>query len=249
MRVSIIIPACNEAGNIGRLVEEIFAEVPADILGEVIVIDDNSDDSTRDEVCGLLPQYENLRYLRHVAQSGQSAALRTGMLEAAFPIIATMDGDGQNDPRDIAKLRERLVRTKSEGIALVGGIRSSRSANKSRRFASIVANWVRNLVLRDNCPDTGCGIKVCWRESLMMLPCFTTMHRFLPALFLAQGHKVDYVPVNDRPRLAGYSKYTNFGRALIGLYDLFGVAWLNRRTKVSSIAEDSASGKQAANIG
>ncbi len=248
MRVSVIIPAYNEKGNIGQLVEETFAAVPVGILGEVIVIDDCSDDGTGDEVKALLQRYSALRYLRHSERSGQSAALRTGILAAASSVIATMDGDGQNDPHDIPRLVKRIATPGGYGPALVGGVRAKRIATGSRRFASRFANWLRSTLLKDNCPDTGCGIKVYWREAFLRLPFFTSMHRYLPALFLTYGLKVDYVPVNDRPRLVGQSKYTNFGRALVGVYDLVGVTWLRKRTKVPGITEDSAESASVSDI-
>lgn len=237
MRVSVVIPALNEAGNIGRLVEETYAAVPPDTLAEVIVVDDESTDATPDEVKALIDggTCPGLRYLRHDRRSGQSAALRTGILAATSPIIAQMDGDGQNDPADIVKLLDRLTETGSDGPALVGGWRTERKAEGSKRWASRAANWIRDKVLDDGCPDTGCGIKAYRREAFLMLPFFSTMHRYLPALFLTYGHKTAYVPVNDRPRQAGVSKYNNIGRALIGLYDLFGVSWLRKRTKAPSV--------------
>jgi dolichol-phosphate mannosyltransferase len=240
MSVSVIIPALNEAGNIGRLVEETYAAIPADRLAEVIVVDDCSVDATGDEIKALIASHPGLRYLRHGARSGQSAAIRTGVLAASSPIIATMDGDGQNDPHDIPRLLARLGANINDGPAMVGGVRAKRKAVGSRRLASVVANSIRNAAFKDNCPDSGCGIKVYWREAFLRLPFFTSMHRFMPALFLMNGYKVAYEPVNDRARLAGQSKYTNFGRALTGLYDLFGVVWLRKRTKVPPIAEDSA---------
>ncbi|MFM1816615.1 MAG: hypothetical protein RLZ98_3310 [Pseudomonadota bacterium] len=239
MRISVVIPALNEAGNIGRLVEETYAEVPADLLAEVIVVDDGSDDSTGDEIRALQDGdgHPGLIYLRHERRSGQSVAMRTGILHATAEVIATMDGDGQNDPRDIARLVALLGAPGSEGPALVGGVRTNRKAEGSKRFASKAANWIRDALLRDDCPDTGCGIKVYWRQAFLMLPFFTSMHRYLPALFLSYGHKVAYHPVNDRPRQIGNSKYNNLGRALIGIYDLFGVRWLRRRTVVPVVVE------------
>ena len=238
MRVSVVIPTLNEAGNIARLVAETYDVVPADILGEVIVVDDSSDDGTRAEVCELVATLAGLRYLRHERRAGQSTALRTGVLAASFPVIATMDGDGQNDPRDIAGLVERLGPPGGSGPALVGGIRTDRRAEGAKRLASRFANWLRDRVLRDDCPDTGCGIKVFWREAFLRLPFFTSIHRYLPALFQTYGHEVAFVDVNDRERLAGQSKYNNLGRAIIGIYDLFGVTWLRRRTVVPVIVED-----------
>ena len=243
MRISVVIPALNEAGNIGRLVQETFAVVPADMLAEVIVVDDCSTDDTGPEVKHLFEVCPGLRYLRHDTRSGQSAAMRTGILAATSSVIATMDGDGQNDPRDIPKLIAKLAPPGSLGPALVGGVRTDRKAEGSKRAASKAANWIRDRVLRDNCPDTGCGIKVYWREAFLRLPYFTSMHRYLPALFLSYGHEVAYQPVNDRLRQAGVSKYNNIGRALVGLYDLFGVSWIRRRTKVPTIVEDFPAGR------
>jgi dolichol-phosphate mannosyltransferase len=222
-------------------VRETFAAIPPEYLGEVIVIDDGSSDGTGAEVKALIADYPNLRYIRHAERAGQSAAIRTGVLAAQCALIATMDGDGQNDPADIPKLLARVGVPGSGGAALVGGVRNNRKAQGSRRFASLIANKVRHTVFKDNCPDSGCGIKVYWREAYLRLPFFTSMHRFMPALFLTYDHTVDYLPVNDRLRVAGRSKYTNFNRMLIGLYDLFGVVWLRRRTRIPKIAEDSVS--------
>ena len=243
MRISVVIPAFNEAGNIGRLVEETYRAVPEAMLGEVIVVDDASDDGTAAEVKSLICRHRSLRYLRHGRRSGQSAAFRSGVLAAQFPVIATMDGDGQNDPNDIPRLCGKLGAQSSEP-AMVAGIRASRKGPGSRKVASRFANWIRDSVLADGCPDTGCGLKVYWRDAYLALPYFTSMHRYLPAFFLTYGHEIAYEPVNDRPRLQGVSKYTNFGRALIGLYDLVGVSWLRKRTLLPPIAEDIAGGSK-----
>ncbi len=141
-----------------------------------------------------------------------------------------MDGDGQNDPGDIVNLLARLSEPGEGKTALVGGVRTNRKDTGSKRIASRAANKIRDWVLHDNCPDTGCGIKVYWREAFLRLPFFSSIHRYLPALFQTYGYGCEYVPVNDRPRLAGVSKYNNLNRALIGLYDLFGVSWLRKRT-------------------
>jgi len=239
MRIAVVIPAYNEAGNIGRLVEETFAAVPAAMLGEVIVVDDASDDQTGVEIKSLLKQYPALRYLRHGRRAGQSAALRSGVMAARQTIIATMDGDGQNDPKDIPRLLARLG-AQGEEPAMVAGIRTGRKAKGSRKAASRFANWIRDAVLADGCPDTGCGLKLYRRDAYLALPYFSSMHRYLPAFFLSYGHEIAYEPVNDRPRLAGASKYTNLGRALIGLYDLVGVSWLRKRTTIPPITEDLA---------
>lgn len=239
MRISVVIPALNEAGNIGRLVEETYAAVPAGTLAETIVVDDGSDDATGDEVKTLIRsgRCPGLRYIRHAQPYGQSAALRTGILAASSELIATMDGDGQNDPHDIPRLLERM--SADPDLALVGGVRTNRKAEGSKRLASKAANWIRDAILRDDCPDTGCGIKVYRRDVFLRLPFFTSIHRYLPAFFKTYGQKVAYVPVNDRARQAGKSKYSNLARALVGIYDLVGVTWLRRRTRVPDVVEQT----------
>ena len=212
MRVSVVIPAFNEAGNIAALVKETYEVVPAQSLAEVIVVDDCSDDDTGAEIKALIGTLPGLRYLRHATRSGQSTAMRTGILAASSPVIATMDGDGQNDPRDIPRLLAKLAAPGTAGgPALVGGVRTNRQAEGSKRLASRFANWLRDAILKDDCPDTGCGIKVYWREAFLRLPFFTSIHRYLPALFQTYGHEVAYLPVNDRPRRIGVSKYSNLG--------------------------------------
>ena len=234
--LAVVLPAYNEAGNLERLVREIFAVVPPDLIGEVIVVDDASDDGTPVEVKALIGHFPRLRYIRHATRCGQSAAIYTGVRAARHGLIATLDGDGQNDPADIASLAERAMRALSAPV-LVGGIRSKRQAERSKQLASRFANWIRNAVLADECPDTGCGIKVFDRDAFLALPYFSGMHRYLPALFLMHGHGVGYLPVNDRLRTVGQSKYNNLGRALIGIYDLIGVRWLRVRTTLPRIAE------------
>ena len=237
MRIAVVIPVFNEAGNIGALVEETIKAVPASTLQEVIVVDDASDDGTAAELKALLDRHASLRYLRHGSRAGQSAALRSGVIAAKAPIIATMDGDGQNDPADIMRLLGLLGPAGSKP-AMVAGLRKDRKAKSSRQAASRFANWIRDKVLADGCLDTGCGLKIYWRDAYLQIPYFNNMHCYLPAMFLTYGHIIAYEPVNDRPRLRGASKYTNFGRAVVGLSDLVGVSWLRKRTLLPLIAEN-----------
>ena len=237
--VSVVIPVYNEEGNIGRLVEETLHAVPTANLGEIVVVDDFSTDNGPQEVLTIARNNKKVRLVRHLQNAGQSAALRTGILAATHPLIATLDGDGQNDPHDLPKMIEAIAPAGSgNGPALIGGVRVNRKDTGSKRWASRAANKIRDWVLRDDCPDTGCGIKVFWREAFLKLPFFTSVHRYLPALFQTYGYATEYVPVNSRERLAGVSKYNNFNRALIGLYDLFGVSWLRRRTKNPPVREE-----------
>lgn len=127
---------------------------------------------------------------------------------------------------------------------MVSGVRTQRMADGAKIRASRFANWLRNVILRDACPDSGCGIKVFWREAFLRLPFFANIHRFLPALFKITGHEVAYVAVSDRRRLAGVSKYSNLDRALLGITDLLGVCWLRRRTRIPTIDEDVVDGLQ-----
>ena len=166
MRISVVIPAFNEEGNIGRLVEETFSAVPDSALGEVIAIDDASDDQTGAEIKALMKRYSSLIYIRHAHRAGQSAALRTGVLAARFPVIATMDGDGQNDPADIMRLYAKLGGEDREP-AMAAGIRTGRKGPGSRKAASRFANYIRDKVLADGCPDTGCGLKLYRRDAFL----------------------------------------------------------------------------------
>jgi len=237
--VSVVIPALNEEGNIANLVQETLDVVPEEVLTEVIVVDDGSTDSTPQVLRAMAEREPRLRVIRHGERCGQSTALRTGILAARSDVIATMDGDGQNDPRDIVDLLAKLAPPHAAGPALVGGHRVTRKASGAKRVASRAANRIRGALLKDDSPDTGCGIKVFWRDVFIRLPFFTSMHRYLPMLFRVYGFETATSAVNDRPRVAGESKYTNFGRLMIAIYDLIGVVWLRRRTRIPQIAMDT----------
>ena len=238
-KISVIIPIFNEEGNIGRLVTETLEAVPSEHLGEIIVVDDCSGDGGPQEVLTIRKKEPKVRLVRHLQNAGQSASVRTGVLAAKFDLIGTLDGDGQNDPHDLPAMIAAISPAGDEsGLALIGGVRQNRKDTGSKRWASRAANWIRDSILKDECPDTGCGIKLFWREGFFKLPFFTSIHRYLPALFQTYGYKCEYVPVNSAERLAGVSKYNNLNRALIGLYDLFGVSWLRRRTKHPKTRED-----------
>lgn len=234
-QASIIIPAYNEAGNIGQLVEETFQTVPDDMIGEVIVVDDASTDRTAADVASLHDRFPKLRLIQHQTNAGQSRAVRSGVMNARFPLIATMDGDGQNPPENI---RPMIREWDASDVMLVGGHRTKRRDTWSKRAASRAANALRQFMLRDNCPDTGCGLKVFGRDAYLLLPFFHGQHRYLPALMRAQGFQTAMLPVTDRPRQHGSSKYTNLQRALIGIPDLLGVAWLIRRSRTTQTVEE-----------
>jgi dolichol-phosphate mannosyltransferase len=244
--LSVVIPVYNEVDNVLPLLAEIRAALTAIGDHEIIFVDDFSDDGTPARLAAETAPAESaapvsgstVRIVRHASRSGQSAAVRTGVRTARGIWIATLDGDGQNDPADIPKLLDRAW--ESGGPELVGGLRRKRRDVWSKRVATKIANGLRQSVLKDGCIDTGCGIKVFRRDAFLGLPFFGAMHRFLPALFQIHGYRVDYVDVNHRPRQRGVSKYGNLGRAAIGIVDLLGVLWLKRRTSLpAAVIEDS----------
>lgn len=227
MDLSLVIPVFNEQDNVQPLLEEVRAVLDGRFDYEVIVVDDGSTDGTAARLMALRANYPQLRVLRHAENGGQSTALLSGLLAAQAPWVATLDGDGQNDPADIPALY--AVMQADESLWLVGGWRQQRCDSWLKRLSSRVANSVRAALLGDATPDTGCGLKLLRRETYLQLPRFDHMHRFLPALVLRAGGGVRSVPVNHRPRERGVSKYGVFNRLWVGIVDVFGVMWLRRR--------------------
>lgn len=229
MDLSVVIPVKNEAENIAPLVAEITAALDGLTPYEIIYVDDGSSDRTAAEIMRLTPGTSHLRLLRHARSCGQSAAIRTGVKAARGAWIATLDGDGQNDPADIPRLWRLARAAPATPPLLVAGHREKRQDTWSKRTASRVANRIRSKLLGDATPDTGCGLKLFPRTLFLDLPAFDHMHRFLPALVLRAGGTVRSVEVNHRPRQRGVSKYGVFDRLGVGIVDLFGVWWLQRR--------------------
>jgi dolichol-phosphate mannosyltransferase len=228
--VSVVIPVCNEEENVEPLAREIHSALTGLHSFETIFVDDGSTDGTAKAVLDAraagLPE---IRLLRHALRSGQSAAVATGVLHARAPWIATLDGDGQNDPADIPRLLATLAKAGSSKLRLVMGNRTTRRDTWLRRLSSRVANSVRGGLLGDGTPDTGCGIKVFDRGVFLDIPRFDHMHRFMPALFQREGYEVTSVPVSHRSRMLGKSKYGLHNRLWVGIVDLGGVMWLLRR--------------------
>lgn len=241
LQLSVVIPVCNEAENVAPLAREIHAALNGRVSFEVIFVDDGSTDATAAEVLKVrneaVPQ---IRLLKHSRRSGQSAGVRTGVRAARGAWIATLDGDGQNDPADIPKLLDALQTGNSDGqLKLIMGNRTTRKDTWLRRLSSRIANGVRGGMLNDGTPDTGCGIKLFERALFLELPHFNHMHRFLPALVQRAGMRVISVPVAHRPRLRGTSKYGLNNRLWVGIVDLFGVMWLiKRRMTIQSVSEE-----------
>lgn len=241
--ISIIAPMKNEAENVETLVREIAETCAALAPFEVILVDDGSDDGTGARISGLQAEYAWLRQLRHARSAGQSAAVHSGVSAARGDIICTLDGDGQNPPSEIPGLAAPFLDEDCpDTLGLVAGQRVDRDDAWSRRVASSLANTLRGWLLKDHTRDTGCGLKAFRRDAFLALPYFDHMHRYLPALFSSHGWDVTHVDVSHRAREAGQSKYSNLGRAVVGLYDLFGVAWLIRRRKKTTAAEIAPDG-------
>lgn len=231
LSVSVVVPMFNEEGGAAALVAEIGVALKG-TDHEVIVVDDCSTDGTRNALKAARSVASNLRILAHEANAGQSRAVRTGVLGAKGSIVATLDGDGQNDPADIPRLLARLTRAGAPvDLAMVAGERTKRQDSAAKRWASRWANRVRAGLLKDGAADTGCGIKVFYREAFLRLPAFDHMHRYLPALMRREGFQVEFEPVNHRARAHGASKYTNLGRLAVAFRDLLGVMWLNDRAR------------------
>lgn len=227
--ISIVVPVKDEAGNAGPLAREIAA-VFAGRAHEIIFVDDASGDATRAELLALKPDLPQLRVLSHASNSGQSRAVRTGVLAARGAVIVTLDGDGQNPPADAPRLVELLLASPEE-VAMVGGVRASRRDSGSKKWASRWANRIRRRLLGDDADDTGCGLKAFRRDAFLRLPYFDHMHRYLPALMIREGFQNRYVEVGHRSRETGRSKYTNWGRLRASISDLIGVMWLKSRAR------------------
>ena len=226
MKLSVVIPVCNEADNVGPLAREIQAALTQHQPFEIIFVDDGSTDGTIAAIqAAHASGIPEIRLLEHSQRCGQSRAVCSGVQAARAEWVATLDGDGQNDPADIPRLWQALSQGDAR-LKLVMGNRTTRKDTWLRRFSSRVANRVRGGLLRDGTPDTGCGIKLMHRSTFMQLPWFNHMHRFLPALYQRDGAHVISVPVHHRPRTRGVSKYGLRNRLWVGIVDLFGVRWL-----------------------
>ena len=238
IKFSIVIPVKNEAENIGPLVDGLLQSC-ADLGDfEIVVVDDGSDDRTAQVVRDKGRATPNVRLGQHARSGGQSAAVHSGVLAARGPIVATLDGDGQNPPSEMPKLLAPLLSDDAPAtLGLIAGQRVKRQDTFSKRWASKFANGLRARALKDGTRDTGCGLKAFRRDAFLTLPYFNHMHRYLPALFQRAGWGVGHVDVAHQARQAGTSNYSNFQRGLVGAVDLLGVMWLLRRAKTTHVIE------------
>ena len=236
LAVSVVVPVKDEAENVAPLAREIAAALKAEPAHEIIFIDDGSTDGTAAALTALRGEIPQLRVLRHGRTLGQSRGVRSGVLAAKGEIIVTLDGDGQNDPADIPQLLAAL--RADPALGMISGVRVKRQDTASRRLASKLGNRFRNWMLKDGATDTGCGLKAFRRDAYLALPYFDHQHRFLIALIRREGFGVSFVPVGHRARMAGTSKYTNFGRLLVSVNDLLGVRWLISRHRGPARTEE-----------
>src|SRR5689334_20587196 len=234
--ISVVVPVYDEEGAAPALAREIAAAFAGRSF-EIVFVDDASRDGTKAALKALSAEIPQLRVLGHRKNSGQSRAIRSGVLAARGPVIVTLDGDGQNDPADGPALVDALLAGPPQ-LALVGGERVKRQDSRAKKLASRVGNGVRKRLLRDTANDTGCGLKAFRREAFLRLPYFDHIHRYLPALMSREGFKTAFLPVNHRHRTTGRSKYTNLGRLWVSLSDLFGVMWLQSRARNPQAVEE-----------
>ncbi len=227
--LSVVVPVHDEQDNIGPLVEEIRAALEGMSGGyEIVVVDDGSRDATAEALRKVARR--GLVVVRHRTNCGQSAALFSGVRMARGGWIATLDGDGQNDPADIPRLWRFLGETGDPDLKMIAGNRKRRRDTWLKRASSRIANRVRGWLLGDRTPDTGCGLKLFERDAFLRLPHFDHFHRFLPALMQQQGGRVTSVEVTHRQRRSGRSHYGVNNRLWVGIVDIVGVLWLKRRS-------------------
>jgi dolichol-phosphate mannosyltransferase len=225
VEISIIVPVFDEQDNVLPLAREIARALDKEPRTfELVFVDDASRDDTWNkirEACHLDPR---VRGLRHARNSGQSAALWTGIQSTTGAIVATLDGDLQNDPADLPRLFAEL-----NNVDFVSGMRLNRRDNWLRRISSVIARRARKRVLGADFRDTGCGLRAFKRAALDGVFPFNGWHRFLPILVQGGGATTKEVPVNHRPRVAGVSKYGVWDRFGRGIFDLIGVRWYQKR--------------------
>jgi len=243
--ISIVTPMMNEEGGAYELVEEIHHAMQslAPLNYEVIVVDDASSDRTIEKLEAARQAGYPVRIIAHGENAGQSRAIRTGVLAANYAIIGMIDGDGQNNPVDIPRLFNILKEksnnnnevdqaVNSDGLlAMIAGERQKRQDSGAKRYASRFANGIRQKILADGAADSGCGLKVFYRDAFLRLPYFDHLHRYLPFLMQREGYLVAFAPVGHRARSHGASKYTNLGRLIVAFRDLAGVLWLKARAR------------------
>ncbi|MGV6853300.1 MAG: glycosyltransferase family 2 protein [bacterium] len=244
--ITVVIPVYNEQDNVVMLAREVDNALKSYPNYELVYVDDGSSDETIQAINTIQLKNGRLTLVKHLQNAGQSTALLSGIRVAKSETIATLDGDGQNDPNDIPELLE--IYKNRESRLLVAGNRAKRDDTWVRRMSSRVANHVRMRLLKDECLDTGCSLKLFDRDIFLSLPHFNHLHRFMPALFKRAGCKIINVPVNHRARHAGESKYGIGNRLFVGIKDLLGVRWLQQRPVNVDVEVRSISDRTGKNL-
>jgi len=240
--VSIVIPVKDEEENILPLsmeINEVLGYCPWD--WECLWVDDGSGDSTREKLRTLCDADCHHRFISFRENAGQSAALFAGFRECRGKIIATMDGDGQNDPSDLPRLIEAIM---SDECDMANGYRAIRKDSAWRKLCSRIGNGFRNNITGIRIRDVGCSTRAFRRKCVDGLPRFRGMHRFIPTIAAMEGFRLKEYPVSHRPRERGTSKYTAANRAFVGILDCLGVRWLNKRLFRYSISDGSIYNKR-----
>lgn len=223
MSISIVIPILNESENIINLVDEIeLAMKKTSYSYELILVNDASTDNSKDVLNKIYNKYNfNIKIINNVKNIGQSFSIIKGIKSSNFQTIVTLDGDGQNNPNDIPKLIQEYNFDKD--LLLVGGIRLNRKDNFLKKLSSKIANKIRMLILKDNCEDTGCSLKIFDKNTFLQFPEFNSIHRFIPALFTGYNKKTKFIPVDHRKRIYGKSNYGTVKRLFQGINDMIKV--------------------------
>lgn len=230
--ISVVIPFHNESDNIIPLIEETTGVLDGLVSYEVVCVDDGSTDDTLSKLLTAARRFGNVRIIQHLQCCGQSAAVKSGVTAARGDWVVTMDGDGQNDPASIADLlAARKAAAQNSRLRMICGWRKERLDSWDKRLSSKIANKVRGALLKDETPDTGCGLKLISRDAFQKLPFFDHLHRFLPALILRDGGEIISIPVKHRPRVKGQTHYGLGNRLWTGILDMLGVMWLQRRAR------------------
>ena len=223
MNFSIVIPIYNESNNIITLIEEILENLNNLNNFEIIIVDDYSEDNSYEIIKNYLNEknFKNIKIVKNKVNLGQSHSILAGIKKSKFETIITLDGDLQNNPKDIPNLLN--IYFSDDEISLVGGIRNKRRDKNIKILTSKVANFTRRLILKDDCKDTGCALKIFDKNTFLDFPFFNGIHRFLPALFKGHGKKTIFVNVDHRPRISGKSNYGTFKRFFLGIFHMFKV--------------------------
>ena len=218
---SLIIPIFNEDKNIKLLFNQLLEYEVYKKINVILFVNDCSTDKSLSKINEISKKYPKVKVITNNKNMGQSYSIYTGAKYLSDDTLITIDGDCQNNPKDIFKLLQ-IYFSMSE-IFLVGGIRTYRRDNYIKRISSIIANQIRKKILQDECDDTGCSLKVFDRNEFLKFPFFNGIHRFLPALFKGFGKKTYFVSVDHKPRIHGYSKYGTFDRLFVGIKDIIKV--------------------------